>query len=219
VDTLAHVPVLVWSPGGLKVITGYCREHKILAPEGEIDLPEPVTAAAELLELIRDFGFATPGAAGRAIAFMLTPALMNGRFPDSGRSPFFMVEKDQIGTGGGTFMQMLAAIYAAKPCSISPIDPKSALENLSKHLFGGINFIYFDNIRGKLLTNLWFLESFITEPHFDCRAPYLHSSVDVTKCVPSAPVGLRAMQRRSESCREFPARRRNKSDSCRCHQN
>jgi hypothetical protein len=94
-----------------------------------------------------------------------------------------MIEKDQIGAGGGTFMKMLAAIYAAKPCSISPDDPKSAKEDLSKHLLEGANLINIDNIRGNVLTKLPFFESLLTEPLFTCRAPYLHGEVDVTKCV------------------------------------
>jgi hypothetical protein len=183
VETLAHVPVLFWSSEGPQIITGYSREHRILAAEGKIELPEPTAGAAELLGLIRDFDLASPGDAGRAIAFILTLALMYGRFLDSGRSPFFMVEKDKIGAGGGTFMQMLAAIYAAKPCSISPDDPKSAREDISKHLLGGVNLINFDNIRGNVLTKLPFFESLLTEPIFTCRAPYLHGEVDVTKCV------------------------------------
>ena len=133
--------------------------------------------------MIRDFDFATPGDAGRAIASLLTPALMNGRFLDSGRSPFFMIEKDQKGAGAGTFMQMLAATYGTKPCSITPADPKSAREDLSKHLLEGANFIYFDNIRGIVLALLPFFESILTEPNFTCRAPYVHGNVNVTRCV------------------------------------
>ena len=183
VDTMAHVPALVWSPDGPQLITGYSREHRILAAGGAMELPEPAAAAVELLELIRDFDFATPGDAGRAIAFLLSPALASGGFLNSGRTPFFMIKKDQKGAGAGTFVRMLAAIYAAPPCSITPEDPKAAKEDLSKHLLEGANLIYFDNIRGKVLSTLPFLESLLTEPKFTCRAPYLHGTVDVTRRV------------------------------------
>jgi hypothetical protein len=180
VKTLVNVPALVWSPAGPQLVTGYSRQHEILAATGGIDLPDPKTAAGRLHELMQDFDFYSAGDAGRAIAFLLTPALMSGGFLNTGRSPFFMIEKDQKGAGAGTLIRMLAAVYAAKPCSITPEDPRAAKEDLSRHLMEGANLIYFDNIRGKVLTTLPFLESLLTEPEFTYRALYVHGTVDVT---------------------------------------
>lgn len=183
VETLAQVPVLAWTPAGPQIIAGYSREQKILATAGTIELPEPTAAAEALLSLTRDFDFVTAGDTGRAIAFLLTMALVNGRFLDSGRAPFFMIEKDQKGAGAGTFFRMVAALYGARPCTVTPDDPKAAREDISKHLLAGANLVNLDNIRGKVLTSLPFFESLLTEPIFTCRAPYEHGTVDVTRRV------------------------------------
>ena len=111
--TLAQVPVLAWTLAGPQIVEGYSRELKILATAGTIQIPGRPAAVEALRSLIRDFDFVTQGDAGRAIAFLLTMALVNGRFLDSGRAPFFMVEKDQKGAGAGTFFRMVAALYGA----------------------------------------------------------------------------------------------------------
>ena len=43
--------------------------------------------------------------------------------------------------------------------------------------------MYFDNIRGKILSELPFLEMLLTEPLFPCRALYIDGSVNVERCV------------------------------------
>ena len=165
------------------MIHGYDRETKIFAGETEIQMPAPEEAARRVLEILRDFDFATPGDAGRALAFLVTPALTAGGFFVDERAPFFLIEKDQCGAGGGTLARLLAAIYQIKPVSIAPDEPKSAREDISRHLLAGANFIYFDNIRGKILANLEFFESLLTEPIFTCRAPYVHGEVRVVPSV------------------------------------
>lgn len=183
VRTLSHVPVLVWSGEQADMVVGYSPEHEILAGTGEMELPDPETAASELNWLLHDFDFPTPGDAGRATAYLLTTALINGGFLASDRAPFFMFQKNLMGTGAGTFVQTVAAVYGEQPHPICPENPKAAGEDISRLLLQGVSHFYLDNIRGKLLTQLGPLESLLTEPRFICRAPYLHGEVNVEKCV------------------------------------
>lgn len=136
-----------------------------------------------MMDILQDFDFPSERDAGRALAFLLTPALASGRFLDSGRSPFFMIAKDQCGAGAGTLVRLMTTIYGLKPASITPNDPKAAKEDISKLLLDGANFIYFDNIRTGILSKLDFLESLLTEPMFTCRAPYVHGEIGVASCV------------------------------------
>ncbi len=50
-------------------------------------------------------------------------------------------------------------------------------------LLSGAGFIYFDNARGRGLQNLPELESLLTEPVFNCRAPYRHGEANVERRV------------------------------------
>jgi hypothetical protein len=61
--------------------------------------------------------------------------------------------------------------------------PDKVIEDVSRMLLSGAGFIYFDNARGRGLQHLPELESLLTEPVFNCRAPYLHGEADVTKRV------------------------------------
>lgn len=183
VEVVSPVPVLAWTGRTVEVVEGYNKELRILAGIGRSELPTPEEAAQRILDALRDFDFPSDSDAGRAVAFLLTPALTIGRFLDSGRAPFFMIEKDQCGAGGGTLVRLGAAIYGLKPASITPDQPKAAREDVSKHLLGGANYIYFDNVRGRILSHLEFLESLLTEPVFTYRAPYCHGEIGVEKCV------------------------------------
>jgi hypothetical protein len=81
-------------------------------------------------------------------------------------------------------LRLACQIYGLKPKPISRLDNREkAVEDISRLLLSGAGFIYFDNARGKGLQNLPELESLLTEPHFNCRAPYLHGEADVTRRV------------------------------------
>jgi hypothetical protein len=183
VDVVSPVPVLAHTAQGANLVIGYCPETKIFSDGQTLDIIPPDLAAKVLLQVLRDFDFQTAGDQGRAIAMLLTLALAKGGFLGSGRAPFFMIEKDQRGAGGGTLVRLAAAIHGVIPVSITPDDPKSAREDISKHLREGTAFINFDNIRGKVLAKLPFFESMLTEPEFTCRAPYVHVTANVQRCV------------------------------------
>lgn len=183
VDFVAPAPVLAWTVSGTETITGYSKHHRILAEERLIIPFQVATAVTVLNDVLRDFRFATAGDEGRALAFLLTPALVRGGFLDTERSPFFFLRKNLPGTGGGIFMKMVASIYHSKPHSIIPRDEKTAKEDISKLLLDGASLIYLDNMTGTALRKMPFLESLLTEPIFLARALFRHHSIDVSRTV------------------------------------
>ena len=185
VEVLSFVPVLAKTPTGITIVSGYCPETKIFVPDGANmeSLPSVQAAIVMLFHLLREFRPASKGDILRMIAFLITPALAHGGFLGHGRAPLFLIEKDKEGTGGGTLVRLVAALYRLAPRSISPQDPKAAREDISKALVEGGSLIYLDNIRGDLLQNLGFFESLLTEPIFACRYPYGQGTANVERRV------------------------------------
>lgn len=184
VDVFSNVPVLAWDGNKAVLVNQYDRALRILANTAPVVLPSPREAVSLLAQLLCDYDFATAGDLGRAIALLLSPALVQGGFLGKGRAPLFLVEKTQAGAGGSLLLRLSCQIYGLKPHPISKTDNHDrAIEDLSRLLLSGAGFIYFDNARGKGLQNLPELESFLTEPIFSCRAPYKHGEADVTRRV------------------------------------
>jgi hypothetical protein len=184
VDVFSNVAVLAWNGQEPVLVNGYDKSLRILAGGERIELPTPAEAVAVLVGLVRDYDFATPGDLGRAVALMLSPALAQGGFLGKGRVPLFLVEKNEVSTGGSLLLRLVCHIYGLKPRPISKLDnPDKVVEDISRLLLSGAGMIYFDNARGRGLQNLPELESLLTEPTFTCRAPYRHGEADVTRRV------------------------------------
>ncbi len=183
IEVLASVPTLVWNGEEFKIITGYDRESCIYA-QGELPpLPTLEEARDLLLDLLCDFDFATPYDMARCLAFMLTPAIVRSGVLNGGRCPFFMVTKNLHGAGGGFMMRLVAQIYGMKAAAVVPGERNHdrVKEGVSAHLSKGNALIYIDNVRGDALQHMAFLESMLTEPEFEARAPYMQALVDVTR--------------------------------------
>jgi hypothetical protein len=182
VTVRSPVPVLAWNGTSAELVNGYSRELGILAGGDPIELPAPVAAVKNLGELLRDYDFSTAGDAGRAIAFFLTPGLVQGGFLGLGRVPFFVVKKNQLNAGGSLLIRLVSMVYGLPPQPITNTSaPDKALEDISKALLSGAGFVYFDNVRGNGLKNLPQFESLLTEPTFKCRALYVQGEADVRK--------------------------------------
>lgn len=183
IKVLAKVPALVWDGMEARVVSGYDRRLEIHA-EGTIgELPTVPEAAALLLELLQDFQFATPFDKARAVAFLLAPCLArSGILGEGGRVPFFFVTKDQRAAGAGFLAKVVAAVYDMKPKAVALLksNPERCKEGISKALCGGNALIYLDNVTKNDLRDLSFLESLLTEPIFEARAPYVQAELDVT---------------------------------------
>lgn len=186
VKVISQFPVLVEDramPREALILTGYSRPDEILAG-GRIESfsGRNEEAADSIQDLLRDFRFKNPKDRARTLAYLITPALVRGKLIN-GRAPFFALFKDQKGAGAGFLAKLACTIYGEVPVAISPSTPVSAKEDLSRAVFQGASMPYFDNIRGDLMAKLPFLESFLTEPNFICRSPWLHNSINVEHAV------------------------------------
>lgn len=171
IRVLSRCPVLIDRGGRLDVVTGYDRDSGVYAegePPEEMDLGQ---AVALLLGILRDFRFATPADKSRAVAALITPALVFGGLL-RGRAPVDLGEADQSQAGKGYRNKITAAIYGWE---VTPITQRrggvGGLEESYNHnLIAGANFISFDNLRGKLDSPS--VESSLTEDKYVARVPY-----------------------------------------------
>ena len=184
VDVRSNVGVLAWDGSGPVLVNGYNRDLRILAGGAAVELAAVEAAVERVCGLLRDYDFATPGDTGRAIAFLLTPALAQGGFLGEGRVPLFFVKKDFREAGGSLLIRLVCHIYGLKPLPVTQIEePKRAYEDVSSRLLEGDGLCYFDNARGNGLQKLPWFESLLTEPTFTCRKPYQMGVVDVRRRV------------------------------------
>lgn len=168
---LSRCPVILCRDGELVEVVGYDRESGVLAT-GEA-LPHVAFAEAVRLvsTIVADFQFATPSDRSRALAALITPALVHGGLL-GGRAPVDLSEADQSQTGKGYRNKLTAAVYRQV---VSPVTQKargvgSLEESFNARLIGGACFPAFDNIRGKVDSPA--IESFLTEDRYSARVPY-----------------------------------------------
>ena len=124
-----------------------------------------------LCETLEGFKFPTPPDRARALAAMITPALVFGGLL-RGRAPVDLGEADASQTGKGYRNKLTAALYAQSVRTIT--QQKSGVgsleESFNTALIRGANFIALDNIRGKIDSPAF--ESFLTEETYSARMPY-----------------------------------------------
>ncbi len=143
-----------------------------------IDVP-PVEAKEKLLWLLREFKCATPSDLARAVAMILTPALVFGKLVGENRVPMFLVAADQSGTGKGYLTRLVTAIHGENPKPVAQRDGGVGGfdEDCNARLFEGHPFLVLDNLRGRL--NSTHIECFLTaDESFLARTPH-RSAVDV----------------------------------------
>jgi hypothetical protein len=171
---IIRFPLLVENGNALRLLangyddqTGFYVESA-KEPE-EMDLN---TAVAFITGLLDEFDFLTPGDRSRAIASMLTPAMkLSGLI--TGPIPVDVAEADASQSGKTFRQKMVAALYNQ---NVAVVTKKGSgvggmEETFSDHLVKGHTFIQFDNVRGKLDSQL--LESFLTSSSsFHARIPY-----------------------------------------------
>ena len=172
---VTRCPVAIRAPGGIEVLgAGY---HKVngglfVADDGAPPAVPVGKAILELRKLLKDFRFETPADESRAIASLLTPALRFGGWIE-GHIPIEIAEADQSQSGKTYRQQVVAAIYNDAPQMLSQRDGGvgSLDESFAQKVLNGHPFILFDNLRGKL--NSQVLEAFLTaNGEFGVRVPY-----------------------------------------------
>jgi hypothetical protein len=115
-----------------------------------------------LLALVCDYFFASASDRTRALAAMLTPALVYGRLLGEAHVPMFLVEANKSQAGKGLLLEIIAAIYGERPKIVVPRNGGvgSSDEDFNATLLRGCPMIMWDNLRGEL--NSPHLESFLT---------------------------------------------------------
>lgn len=171
ITVLTRCPVLSEQAGALTQISGYDRASGILAA-GMPAEPMDLDAARVLLcDMLEGFRFATPADRARALAALVTPALVFGGLL-RGRAPVDLGEADASQTGKGYRNKLTAALYAQSVRTIT--QQKSGVgsleESFNAALIRGANFIALDNIRGRIDSPAF--ESFLTEDTYSARMPY-----------------------------------------------
>ncbi len=168
---LTQCPVLTKHEGRLITVRGYHRPTGIYATGGDVVTVALPKAIVLLTELVDGFRFATPSDRSRALASLITPALVHGGLL-GGRPPLDLSEADQSQAGKGYRAKLVCAIYRDVPRAITQRDRGAGNleEFFSAALIGGACFISLENLRGKLASPA--LESALTEDTFMARTPY-----------------------------------------------
>jgi hypothetical protein len=174
IKLLSPCPVLVEQDGKLIQVSGYDRASGILAG-GEAAPEIPLDQAKTMLRgLLEDFTFATEADRSRALAAMITPALVFGGLL-GGRAPLDLGEANESQSGKGYRNKITSALYnqGFKAVTQKSNGVGSLEESFNECLVRGSNFICLDNIRGKI--NCPALESFLTEDNYSARVPHQNS--------------------------------------------
>ena len=172
IHLLSRCPVLIERDGTLVQVSDYDRESGILAfgePAPDMPLEDGV---ALLSDMLADFHFATFADRARALAALVTPAMVFGNHL-GGRAPVDLGEADASQSGKGYRAKLTAAIYGhiVKTVTQKKGGVGSMEESFATALIQGYNFISFDNVRKTIDSPA--LESFLTEDTFQARSPHL----------------------------------------------
>jgi len=142
-----------------------------LVPDQTLDHREALDAIDLML---RDFDFVTPSDRSRALAMLVTPALVAGGLLRE-HVPLFAVEADKSQTGKGYLCELVQTVYGEtasfvgrKEGGVGSLD-----ESLASALVGGRPFIMLDNFRNRLASQ--FFEMVLTCPRgatVGCRTPH-----------------------------------------------
>ena len=168
-----------------RVVEGYDEATGLLIANGKPPERMSLEYALDFLTfLVNDFDFVTPGDRSRAIASLITPALKLGRLIQ-GSIPVDVAEANASQSGKTYRQKLVAALYNQR---LAVVTKKSGgvgsmEETFCDHLVKGRAFIQFDNVRGKLDSQL--LESFLTASGpFSARIPhYGHLVIDSSQYI------------------------------------
>jgi hypothetical protein len=167
---LSNSPILIVDEHGAPQILD-CGYHRNLggvhvSERLRLEPAEPVeTAVKGLISLLADFRFATPDDKARAVAAMLTPAIVYGQLLPEAKIPLLIVEADRSRTGKGHLVETIGSLYGEQPNIVVPRNGGvgSPDEDFNAALLKGRSIILLDNLRGRL--DSMHIESFLTAPN------------------------------------------------------
>ena len=162
-DTLVMLPPGYHEPSGTLVMG--CVDVADISHREAID---------SLDLLLRDFDFVTPSDRARALAMLITPALVAGGLLRD-HVPIFGVEADKSQSGKGYLCELVQTVYGEMPSTVGRKEGGvgSFDESLAAALISGRPFIQIDNVRGRLASQ--FFEMVLTCARgatVGCRVPH-----------------------------------------------
>ena len=166
ITTVSASPVLTVDADGKPRILpfGYHKDlGGLFVTKGAVVRDIPLKDAIEaLLKLLKDFKFQTPADKARAIAALISPAIVYGQLLGEARVPMFLVDANKSQAGKGYLLEIVAAIYGERPKIVVPRKGGvgSFDEDFNAALLRGCPFIMLDNLRGTLDSP--HIESFLT---------------------------------------------------------
>jgi hypothetical protein len=160
IATLSAAPVLTGEQGALRILyKGYHDVHGGIYVTGgaeKILLPTRKEAIELILEILRDYDFISLADKSRAVAFFLSPAMRAGRLLGEVDFPIDIGEANES-QSGKTFRQKLVyTIYGETPYIIANREGGvgSLDESISTALIAGVPFVFFENFRGQMKSQL-----------------------------------------------------------------
>jgi hypothetical protein len=168
---LCRCPVLIERNGKLKEVVGYDRKSGIYTTGVKADKVSLEQARELLNGMLDGFCFATHADRARALAAVITPALVFGDML-GGRAPLDLGEADKSQTGKGFRNKLTAAVYGQDVITINQVGRGvgGMEETFDTAVMRGANFICLDNMKGCI--NSTKIESFLREDRYQARAPY-----------------------------------------------
>ena len=159
-----------------RVINTYDAASGILSTGKPVETVGLDEAVRMLNNLLADFHFQGGGDKSRALAALLTPALVSGKVLDA-RAPIMMLQADKSQSGKGFFTKLLGAVYNELPSTVAQRNGGvgSIDESFDTALTLGRPVIVLDNLRGKL--NSPQMEAFMTADIYSARVPYSEPAV------------------------------------------
>ena len=179
ISLVTNCPVLAVDDDGelVEVYGGKFAAGVLAGGEGSV-MPSSLTEARECLDfLLGDYRFESEGDRARAVASLITPALVFGGLLD-GRAALELTEADQSQTGKSYRNRITAAVYGEQVAIIAQKSGgvgSGSDEAFDAMLMIGRPFISLDNTRGKIDSQK--LESFLTEEVYNARAAYSRNTV------------------------------------------
>ena len=178
ITIITNCPVLIERGNCVcESISGYDMEKEIYAkglPIQEITLQQ---ASTLLHDMLSDFDFQSASDKSRAIANIITPALIFGEIL-AVRAPLAIVEADRSQAGKGFLNKMICVIYNESNTIINKREKGvgGLDESFDSALTKGRPFISLDNLKGEIDSSQ--IESFLTENTYMARIPH-HGSIDI----------------------------------------
>jgi hypothetical protein len=173
---VSNTPILVSDKGVPRVLCEGYHPHLdgvlVTDKKPPIDVPLPEAVEA-LTSLLKDYSFETDSDCARAMAMLLTVAMVDGGLLRGEPVPLFVIEADQSHAGKGFLVKIATAIVKQEPPPLSPRrgGVGSPDEGFDAALLRGYSCVLLDNIRGHLDST--HIESFFTAgSEFLCRIPH-----------------------------------------------